>query len=132
MRVHIDLLGWLHLVWGAFGLLAGLSLLILAGGAAASLAELGSAERFADPAVWVLGIGGFTLMLGGAAMAAAGRGLLSRRSGSRFAALALAAPNAVLVPFGTALGVYAFWVLLHNEARLQFEPVRAPVRQPNG
>ncbi|HET9369731.1 MAG TPA: hypothetical protein VFO19_05765 [Vicinamibacterales bacterium] len=120
MRVHIDLLGWLHLIWGAFGLLTGLSLLILAAGAAASLAELGSAERFADPAVWVLGIGGLALILGGAAMAAAGRGLLRRRSGSRFATLILAAPNAVLAPFGTALGVYACWTLLNDDARRAF------------
>ena len=42
----------------------------------------------------------------------------SRRG--RLAALALAIPNLVLVPFGTALGVYTFWVLLNNDARRAF------------
>jgi heme/copper-type cytochrome/quinol oxidase subunit 3 len=30
----------------------------------------------------------------------------------------------LILPFGTALGIYAFWVLLHHEARAQFEPAR--------
>ena len=29
-------------------------------------------------------------------------------------------PEGVLVPFGTALGVYTFWVLLNNDARRTF------------
>ena len=33
------------------------------------------------------------------------------------AALVLAIPNLILVPFGTALGAYAFWVLLNDDAR---------------
>ena len=39
----------------------------------------------------------------------------------RTATLGLAVPNLFVLPFGTALGIYAFWVLLHNETRTFFE-----------
>ena len=35
----------------------------------------------------------------------------------RSAILWLSVPNLFVLPFGTALGVYALWVLLHHEAR---------------
>jgi hypothetical protein len=36
-------------------------------------------------------------------------------------------PNLIVVPFGTALSVYAFWVLLNDEARSEFgRPPRTP------
>ena len=31
-----------------------------------------------------------------------------------------AIPNLFVLPFGTALGIYAMWVLLHDEARKMF------------
>ena len=31
------------------------------------------------------------------------------------------------LPFGTALGVYALWVLLHNESRATFHGARGTV-----
>ena len=40
-------------------------------------------------------------------------------------ALGLAVGNLVLLPFGTALGAYACWVLLKDEGRRLFE------EQPN-
>ena len=49
---------------------------------------------------------------------------LRRQPAGRLVTLALAVPNLFILPFGTALGIYAFWVLLHNEARAQFEPAR--------
>ena len=39
---------------------------------------------------------------------------------ARLASLILAVPNLVLVPFGTALGVYTLWVLLNDDARQAF------------
>jgi hypothetical protein len=36
------------------------------------------------------------------------------------AALLLALPNLLVLPFGTALGVYTYWVLLNNDARDAF------------
>ncbi len=34
--------------------------------------------------------------------------------------LGLAVPNLFVLPFGTALGIYALWVLLHEETRETF------------
>jgi hypothetical protein len=119
MRLHIDVLGTLHLVWGAFGVMTGLSLVILAAGTRAALAGdvFGMGER---AAVALLAIVGAALVLGGAAAVMTGWALKRRSRRGRMAALVLAVPNLVLVPFGTALGVYTFWVLLNNDARQAF------------
>ena len=55
------------------------------------------------------------------------RGLKRRRTSARLAALVLAVANLIIVPFGTALGVYTFWVLLNDDARREFgRPPRGP------
>lgn len=132
MRLHIDVLGWLHLVWGGFGLLTGFSLIILAVGARqAMVATLGtSGEAYGlgeQAAVAVLLTVGGALMTGGAASATTGWFLRLIRGRARLAALLLAVPNLLLVPFGTALGVYTFWVLLNNDARRAFGHAQKPV-----
>ena len=38
----------------------------------------------------------------------------------RLVTMGLAVPNLFVLPFGTALGIYAFWVLLHEETRRAF------------
>ncbi len=125
MRLHIDVLGLLHLVWGALGVLGGLSLAILAIGTHAALFAAGSIGRTELASVWLLAIMGLILASAGVAMMATGRGLRRRTGASRVAALVLAIPNLVLLPFGTALGVYVFWVLLNNDARDAFgRPLR--------
>ena len=107
------------MVWGAFGVMTGFSLGILAAGTRAALAEevFGMGER---AAVALLAIVGATLVAGGAVNALAGWAIKRGSRRGRLAALALAIPNLVIVPFGTALGVYTFWVLLNNDARRAF------------
>lgn len=119
MRLHLHVLGILHLVWGAFGVLTGLSLVILAGGTRAALRgdAFGVGER---AAVVLLAVVGGTLLLGGTVTVMTGWAIRRRSPRGRLAALVLAVPNLVLVPFGTALGVYTFWVLLNNDARQAF------------
>ena len=46
-----------------------------------------------------------------------GAALRRFRAWSRLFALGLAVINLVLFPFGTALGAYAFWVLLKDDGR---------------
>ncbi len=126
MRLHIDVLGWLHLVWGGFGLLTGFSLIILAVGARQAM--VGEAYGLGEQAaVAVLLTVGGVLMTGGAACATTGWFLRLIRGRARLAALLLAVPNLILVPFGTALGVYTFWVLLNNDARRAFGHAQKPV-----
>lgn len=121
MPSHLHLLSVLQRVWGALGVLLGLSTLMLAFGAAAigwtttgdELAAGITAAAFLVCAVLLLAAGG--------ANAWAGQALKRRQPNGRMVTLALAVPNLFVLPFGTALGVYVFWVLLHNESRLQFE-----------
>jgi hypothetical protein len=119
MRVHIDVVGWLTILWGVLGVLTGLSLVILAGGTVAADAEL-QTGRLVGPAAWLLLLGGAALMAGGLAMWLTGRALVRRVSRGRLAALLLALPNLLIVPFGTALGIYTIWALLNDDARRLF------------
>ena len=119
MRAHLELLGRLYLVWGGFGLLAGLSLSILAAGAALTPAEAGSGMRVGAviiAAAAALPLGGGILCLW------TGFALRRRDARGRFGALALGVPNLFVLPFGTALGIYSYWVLLNDQVRELFEP----------
>jgi hypothetical protein len=117
MRPHLRLLGILQLTWGSIGLLLGAALLLLAIGAVA-IGAMGTGERVAA-GVTALTFGVFAgaLLVGGAANAWAGRALRRQEPAGRTAILWLSVPNLFVLPFGTALGVYALWVLLHHEAR---------------
>ena len=59
-------------------------------------------------------------MFFGALSIVTGRGLRRRRGGSRALALGVGVANLLVLPLGTALGVYTFWVLLNNDARREF------------
>lgn len=117
MRSHLRLLGILQLTWGAIGLLLGVALLLLAAGAVA-IGAMGTGERVAaGVTAFTFGVFAAALLLGGAANAWAGRALRQSEPAGRTAVLWLSVPNLFVLPFGTALGVYAFWVLLHQDAR---------------
>jgi len=120
VRFHIEALGWLHLGWGAFGVLTGVSLLVLAAGTRGGLAGLGIGTPGELAAVWVLALSGIVLAVFGVLMALVGHQLRRGSASARRAALILALPNLVLVPFGTALGGYTLWVLLNDDARRAF------------
>jgi hypothetical protein len=127
MQRHVQLLGMLWSVWGALSILVGVSLLLLAAGALAPVMEPAGERAFAaglTAAVFAL-VGGFALLWGGAHVWAGV--LLHRRLPlGRILSLALAVVNLLVLPFGTALGAYALWVLLTNEGRKLFEPVLSP------
>ena len=103
-------------------MLVGVSMLLLSAGALAELLESVGSEFAAGLTAAVLAIiGVFSLLYGGAHVWASV--LIRRRSPlGRVLMLALALVNLVVLPFGTALGVYALWTLLTNEGRRLFEP----------
>ena len=110
-------------LWGALVVLAGLSLLLLAGGAMAELldpvgASVGIAAGLTAGAFAVLGI--FAVIWGLLHLLAA-KWLKQRKASGRMLMLALALTNLLVLPFGTALGIYALWTLLTNEGRHLFE-----------
>lgn len=121
MISHLTLLTVLQQAWGALGLLLGCSTLMLAAGAVAigvttrggEVAAAITAAAFAACALALLAAGGANLW--------AGHAMQRREPNGRLAALGLGVLNLFVLPFGTALGIYAFWVLLHNDTRTMFE-----------
>ena len=126
MERHVNLLGILATLWGALAMLVGISMLLLAAGALAELlAPAANRVDFAaslTAAMFVL-IGVFALVWGGAHVWAAVL-MKRRRPLGRVLSLALAVVNLLVLPFGTAFGAYALWVLLRDEGRRLFEPAR--------
>jgi hypothetical protein len=55
----------------------------------------------------------------------AGFGLLSRQSWARVLALVVAVVSLINIPFGTALGIYTMWVLVPEEASVEYERLAA-------
>jgi hypothetical protein len=121
---HVNLLGMLASLWGALAMLAGVSLLLLAAGAFAQLfapvkESVGLAAGLTAGAFVLLGTFAVTW---GALHVVAAKWLKQRRPAGRILLLALGLTNLLVLPFGTALGIYALWVLLTNEGRRLFEP----------
>ena len=123
MARHLVILAILIRLWGALALLVGASLLLLAVGALAILVDPG-----ARPVAFAAGLtaGTFALLgvgalLWGGGHVWAGVRLRRRDPAARVLTLALALVNLLILPFGTALGGYALWVLLSHDGRALFE-----------
>ena len=121
---HITFLIRLTHLWSGFNLIVGLALTAFAVAAALLAVSAGSQPPGTEVAA---GITAATLAV--VAMAAivwalahylAGRGLQRRRPWARNLALMLGAFNLLLLPLGTALGLYTLWVLLHEHVRVEF------------
>ena len=124
MDRHVALLSLLASLWGALSVLVGVSMLLLAAGAAAELVDpagtgvaLASGVAVAIFLVFALS----ALLWGGTHLWVASR-LRRHQSRGRIVMITLGVCNLVLLPFGTALGAYALWVLLSATTRKLFEP----------
>jgi len=120
---HVTILAILTTIWGALGMLVGVSMLLLAAAPIAILntpqgQAVGFAAGFMATAFAVAGA--FSLAWGAIHLWTASR-LRRREPLGRILGLGLALVNLLILPFGTALGVYALWVLLANEGRRLFE-----------
>lgn len=120
MKAHVRLLALLQLAWGAMGLLLSVSLLLLAAGAAA-IARTTPGDPFtATFTALLFVVFAAALALGGWINAWVGRAIRQHRAAGRTGALAVSVVNLFVLPFGTALAIYTYWVLLHHEARALF------------
>ncbi len=122
MRKHVELVGVLYFVWGGVALLLGVAFLSLAFGTASI--EVPPEEAGSLAAGVIVGmfgaLAGLSLIWGVVHMWDAVAIRRHRHSG-RAVAIVLAVLNLFLLPFGTALGVYALWVLSHEQARPMFD-----------
>jgi hypothetical protein len=120
---HVHILALLSRLWGALAVLLGISMLLLAIGAFALLAApQGVAVGFAaGVTASMFALAGFFALLWGGASLWSGVLLKKHEPMGRVLGLALAIVNLLVLPFGTALGVYALWVLLAADGRRLFE-----------
>lgn len=121
MRSHVNLLGILQLTWGALALLLAASLLLLAVGAAAVAHTAQGSGLTAGFTALLFVLFATALLAGGWANVWVGRSIRRYVPAGRTGGLVLAVMNLFVLPFGTALAIYAFWVLLHNDVRAFFE-----------
>lgn len=132
MKRHVDFLAVLYLVWGGLFALVGLASFALAAGA---WAIAGDASPIRPRSELAAGLTAITLailaalaLFWGVLHLGVGSWLRRYQSPARLVAIALGVMNLVLLPFGTALGAYACWVLVTDEGRRLFEPHRGPGR----
>jgi hypothetical protein len=121
---HVTLLGVLIGLWGGLAILIGVAMALIAAGAFAQMVEPGGpgVGFAASVTAGMFALIGVVALLWGAVHVWTAALLRRRRPLGRILALALGVVNLIVLPFGTALGIYALWVLLKNEGRLAFVP----------
>ncbi len=124
MEPHVDFVGVLFIVWGLLTTLVGVSTLALGVGAVALIT---SASRGGGGGQFAAGLtaAAFTALaiiaiLWGSAHVAVGVPLRRHRPWSRLIALMLGSVDLLLLPYGTALGIYALYVLLNEKGKALF------------
>jgi hypothetical protein len=116
MATHVKVLGWLHLIFGALGLLAAFVVMggtVLGGffsGSLTGLIGLSMIGTFAAVIIIAYAIPGLL----------AGYGLLKFAPWARVLTIVLALFELFRLPFGTCLGIYSLWVLLSADGAALF------------
>ena len=126
MERHVTLLGILTSIWGGLAMLVGIAMALIAAGAVAQMAD-SSAPNVgfaASVTAGMFGLLAIVALLWGIVHVWAGALIHRRRPLGRVLTLALGVVNLIVLPFGTALGIYALWVLLKNDGRRAFLPVQ--------
>jgi hypothetical protein len=123
MKSHVDFLGLLFIVWGLLTVVIGLSTLALGVGAVAlitSANRTGGGEVAAGITAAAFTTLALIAMAWGAAHVIVGPPLRRHTPWSRLIALMLGSVDLLLLPYGTALGVYALWALLTEDGKKLF------------
>jgi hypothetical protein len=125
---QVDFLGVLFIVWGLLTALVGVSTLALGVGAVALItsAARGGGQVAAGLTAVVFTTLAVIAIGWGAAHVIAGVPLRRHKPWARVMALALGSVDLLLLPYGTALGAYALYVLLGEGARRLFTEGAAP------
>jgi hypothetical protein len=123
MTSHVDFLGILFVIWGVLTALVGVSTLAL--GIAAVALITGANRSGGGSFAAGLTAATFTTLaimaiVWGVSHVIVGVPLRRHRPWARLAALMLGSIDLVLLPYGTALGAYALWVLLNEKGKALF------------
>jgi hypothetical protein len=123
LTAKVDIVGILFIVWGLLTTLVGVSTLALGIGAVAVIASTargGGGDVAAGLTAFAFTALAIMAMTWGTAHVVVGVPLRRHRPWSRLAALMLGAVDLLLLPYGTALGVYAIWILLDEDSKRLF------------
>jgi hypothetical protein len=124
MSAHVDFVGVLFIVWGLLTTLVGVSTLALGVSAVALISSASRGGGGGQVAAGVTAIVFTTLAIiaiaWGAAHVVVGVPLRQHKPSARLVALMLGSVDLLLLPYGTALGIYTLWVLLHEEGKALF------------
>jgi hypothetical protein len=120
VNTHVDFVGVLFIVWGVLTAVIGLSTLALGVGAASLATSVNragghvaaglTAVAFITVAIIAIAWGVGHVMIG----------VFLRRRRARLVALMVGSIDLLLLPYGTALGCYALWVLLSERGKALF------------
>jgi hypothetical protein len=127
MDTHVKVLGALEIALGVMGLFGAAILLVIFGVGATAVGTSGDPDAaFALP---IIGVTGMALVMFLAVLSlpgiVIGIGLMRRRPWARIAGIVLSIVSLMIMPFGTAVGVYGLWVLFKGETERLFNPVSA-------
>jgi len=116
---HLRTLGTLWIVAGALFLIPAIALMTIGSVVHIVVPGTEALARNLGPAVlYVVGSTFFVLAAGGICV---GWGLMQHQPWARIAAIVLGILALFHPPFGTALGIYTLWVLLADQAGLEYE-----------
>jgi len=127
MKQHVQIVAWLHIVFGGLGVLIGMFLFSLMTG-------LGLAvdDPEANTVMPIIGtVLGYFLVAVSAPDIIAGIFLLKYKNWARYLAIIIAFFDLLLFPIGTIIAIYVLWVLFNEDtARLFREQEETAVMEP--
>jgi hypothetical protein len=131
VETHVKVLAILYIAFSALFLLAAMILILALGGASAIVGTTAPPEDAAI-ALPILGVTGIAISMFLVALALPGLivgfGMLKYANWARILGIVLSALHLINVPFGTVLGAYGLWVLLHTDTERLFSPTSAVTR----
>lgn len=120
MAQHVKILGILHIVFGALGMLGAFVMLLIFGGLSAFL----NTQNGGDVPAPILGLIGVVAFVAILVLSVPGLvigiGLVQFRPWARIGGIVLSCLDLLGFPFHTILGIYGLWVLLNRETEQMF------------
>jgi tRNA A-37 threonylcarbamoyl transferase component Bud32 len=125
MEKHVTLVAVINIVFGGLGIAIGLMGLAAISGGGLISGDIMAMRitRIVGPAVALF------FFLTSVPEVIAGIGLLKRRSWARILAIIIAILDLIYIPIGTAIGIYALWVLLNDETARLFADASARTKK---
>jgi hypothetical protein len=121
MNMHVNILAWLLIANGILAAIGGIAVLFVGQFMRRMPIEHGMPPGMPAFVAWLSSVGGLFLLCLAAAIVAAGVGLLEYRSWARTVATVAAALLLLHFPIGTAVAIYAFWVLFSEEGQRYYK-----------